>query len=144
MNTVKYLLFSFLFENQPQMYFLKVVLIFLKSLVTEKETETDRDLPPRLVYSPDGCNSLKPGTKNFFQVSYLSAGAQHLVHSPLLSQAQQQEGGSQSKQLELELPFMLDAGATNGGFISSATTLAQKYLSSTSVFSKYPQQPDLV
>lgn len=76
------------------MYFLKVVLIFLKSLVTEKETETDRGLPPRLVYSPDGCNSLKPGTKNFFQVSYVSAGAQHLVHSPLLSQAQQQEAGT--------------------------------------------------
>lgn len=83
--------------------FLKIYFIWKAEL--EKEGETEREVFHGLVSSPGGCNSrrwasLNSGSKSFFQVSHIGAGAQALGPSSMQSQAHWQRAGSEVEQLE--------------------------------------------
>ena len=66
--------------------FKDLFILFETQSYRDAEAEGEKEVFHLLVHSPDGCNgqscaNLKPGTRSFFQVSHVGAGAQGLGSS---------------------------------------------------------------
>lgn len=82
-----------------------------------------REIFHLLVHFPDGYSGqrwawLKPGARNFIQVSHMGARAQDLCCIPLLSQVCQQEAGSKVKQLGFKPAHIWDAEIEDDGLFN--------------------------
>lgn len=92
-------------------------MIYLKDWVTEREKEIFHPLGHSLKSHNDwSLARLKPGTRSFFSVFFMGAGAHAFEPSPPLSKVHWQEAGSDVKQSDLPLEPMWDAGETGSGF----------------------------